>query len=75
MNAVAPIVEAKLDPKYTFLVRASVRLWMVDNCEMTLDEAFDDLIADLECDCTREMVRRWEQHYPHKPIKRRKRFR
>ena len=50
MNAVTPIVEAKLDPKYVFLVRASVRLWLVDNCEMDLGEAVDGLIADLQRD-------------------------
>ena len=58
MNAVAPIIEAKLDPRYAFLIRASVRLWLVDNCAMEIDEAFDGLVACLQCDCSREMVER-----------------
>jgi hypothetical protein len=76
MNAfmpITPIVEAKLDPRYSFLVRASVRLWLVDNCEMDIDEAFDGLVACLSCPCSRELIERWERD--HKSIKRRKTFR
>jgi len=61
MNAIASIVEAKLDPRYVFLVRASVRLWLVDNCEMDIGEAFHDLVADLQCACDRELILRWER--------------
>lgn len=50
-----------VDPRYIFLVRASTRLWLVDNCEMTLDEAFDDLVAGLQCACDRERIQRWER--------------
>ena len=44
-----------VDQRYIFLVRASTRLWLVDNCEMTLDEAFDDLVETLSCPCSREI--------------------
>jgi hypothetical protein len=74
MNAVAPIVEAKLDPRYVFLVRASIRLFLVDQLEMTLDEAFNGLVNTLQCPCERELIERWEHDFPHRPIKRRKRF-
>jgi hypothetical protein len=71
MNAVTPIVDAKIDPRYAFLVRASARLWLVDNCEMDIGDAFDDLVADLQCACSREIVVRWERDYPHRPQRRR----
>ena len=66
MNAVAPILEVKHDPRYAFLVRASTRLWLVDNCEMDIGEAFDGLVADLECSCSGELVERWEREFPHR---------
>jgi len=75
MNAVTPIVKAERDPRYSFLVRASVRLWLVDNCEMDIGEAFDGLVGNLQCACDRELISRWERDHPHKPIKRRKTFR
>jgi hypothetical protein len=69
MNAftpIAPIVEARIDPRYTFLVRASIRLFLIDQLEMTLDEAFDGLVANLQCDCDRELLARWERDFPHR---------
>jgi hypothetical protein len=64
----AQACNSNVDPRYIFLVRASARLWLVDNCEMTLDQAFDGLIETLSCPCSREMVERWERDYP--PVRR-----
>jgi hypothetical protein len=66
MATIVPI-GAGDDPRYTFLQRASIRLWMVDNCVMELDEAFSGLVDILQCNCEREMIARWERDYPHKP--------
>jgi hypothetical protein len=63
------------DPRLVFLERASARLFLVEAGEMTLDEAFEGLVASLQCSCSRELVQRWEQNYPPSAIKRRKTFR
>jgi hypothetical protein len=55
---------AKGDPRYIFLLRASTRLWLVDNCEMTLDEACDGLVDTQSCSCSHQIVERWERDYP-----------
>jgi hypothetical protein len=34
---------------------------------MTLDEAFDGLVATLHCPCELEIVERWERDFPYKP--------
>jgi hypothetical protein len=49
------------DPRLVFLERASARLFLVEAGEMNLDEAFEGLVASLECSCTRELVQRWER--------------
>jgi hypothetical protein len=59
-----------IDPRLVFLQRASVRLYLVEASEMTLDEAFEGLLDSLQCTCSREMVERWERDYP--PASRRK---
>jgi hypothetical protein len=59
-----------IDPRLVFLQRASVRLYLVEADEMTLDEAFEDLLDGLQCTCSREIVERWERDYP--PVSRRK---
>ena len=66
MNAVTPIVEAKLDPRYAFLVRASIRLLLVDYCEMDIGEAFDGLLASLQCSCTHALVEKSERDHPRR---------
>jgi hypothetical protein len=65
MNVLTPIVvEAELDPRYVFLTRAATRLWLVDNLEMSLDEALSGLVDGMVSACDRELVARWERIYP-----------
>jgi len=54
----------QIDPRLVFLERASVRLYLVEADQMSLEEAFDDLVDSLQCTCSREMVVRWERDYP-----------
>ncbi len=60
-----------VDPRLVFLERASARLILVDAGEMELDEAFNGLVAHLQCPCSREIVERWERDYPHRRQSRR----
>lgn len=48
------LVDQRIDPRLVFLARAAARFELVEAGEMDLDTAFGDLVADLECDCTRE---------------------
>jgi len=63
-------VSTQIDPRLLFLERASVRLYLVEADEMSLEEAFEGLLDSLQCTCSREMVVRWERDYP--PASRRK---
>jgi hypothetical protein len=74
MNAltpIAPMVGTDVDSKLVFLSRAAARLELVEAGEMTLDEAFDGLVSGLSCQCSRELVERWERDYPYRPDRRR----
>jgi hypothetical protein len=62
----APLDHDELDPRYVFLVRAKIRLFLVDVGELSLSEAFSDLVDTLRCPCERETVKRWEQQRPSK---------
>jgi hypothetical protein len=66
------IADTQLDPRYAFLVRAAVRLWMVNRSEMTIDEAFDGLVVSLQCPCERETIERWQALDRLRPKRRRK---
>jgi hypothetical protein len=59
---------SEIDPRLVFLERASARLFLVNIGEMGIDTAFNDLVACLQCSCSREMVERWERDFP--PVKR-----
>jgi hypothetical protein len=54
-----------VDPELVFLARAAAHRELVEAREMTLDEAFDGLVSSLSCQCSRELVERWERDYPH----------
>ena len=61
---IVPMVEVgKVDPKLAFLARAAVRFQLVEAGEMDIDEAFDGLVACLQCSCSRELVQKWERDY------------
>ena len=47
-------VRLDVDHRLAFLHRAHARLILFEAGIMDIDEAFDGLVADLECDCTRE---------------------
>ena len=65
-----PLDHDELDPRYLFLVRAKIRLFLVDVGELSLTNAFSDLVEGLQCPCSREMVQRWERDYRPKPSRR-----
>ncbi len=44
------------DPRFAFLARAAARFELVEGGVMEIAEAFDGLIASLQCTCTREIV-------------------
>jgi hypothetical protein len=53
-----------VDPRQAFLARAAAHFELVEAGVMEIGEAFDGLIACLQCSCSREMVERWERLYP-----------
>lgn len=53
-----------VDPRQAFLARAAAHFELVEAGVMEIGEAFDGLIACLQCSCSREMVERWERNYP-----------
>jgi hypothetical protein len=55
-----------VDPRLSFLARASAKLILVEAGEMDLATAFAELVPVFReitapCACDREMLRRWEQ--------------
>ena len=67
MNAVtpiAPIAVVKVDPRLAFLHRAHARLMLFEAGLMGIAEAFDGLVASLQCSCSRDLVQKWERDYP-----------
>jgi hypothetical protein len=52
------------DLRLAFLARAAARFELVEAGVMEIGEAFDGLIACLQCSCSREMIERWERDYP-----------
>ena len=59
------------DPGLVFLQRAAARLVPVEAGEMDIEIAIIDLVEPLEqlvgpllCDCSRDIVARWERNYP-----------
>jgi hypothetical protein len=71
MNALTPIVPlvevGKTDPKLAFLARAATRFGLVEQGEMDVDEAFDGLVAGLQCSCSRDLVEKWEREDARRP--------
>ena len=63
MTGDEPLDYDELDPRFIFLVRAKIRLFLVKQGEMTLTDAFSDLVDGLQCPCERETVQRWERDY------------
>jgi hypothetical protein len=59
------------DPRLSFLQRAHARLILVESDVMTIDEAFDGLVACLQCACEREIIERWERNDPPRTCRRR----
>jgi hypothetical protein len=64
-------VAPSLDPGLVFLERAAARLVLVEAGEMDIEtaiieliEPFEQLIGPLLCDCSRDIVARWERDYP-----------
>jgi hypothetical protein len=51
----------RIDRRLAFLARASTRFDLVQYGEMSIDEAYGDLVLDLPCPCVRETVKRWER--------------
>ena len=51
------------DLRLAFLARAAARFELVEAGVMEIGEAFDGLIACLQCSCSREMIERWERDY------------
>jgi hypothetical protein len=53
------------DPRFIFLVRAKVRLFLIEQGELTLTEAYDGLVETIHCEtCAAyadDMVARWER--------------
>jgi hypothetical protein len=55
------------DPRLAFLARAAARFELLEGSAMEIGEAFDGLIAYLQCTCSREMVERWELRFQANP--------
>ena len=53
--------ECQVDLRLVFLARAAARHFLVEQGEMGIDEAFDELVESLTCTCPREMVERSER--------------
>jgi hypothetical protein len=64
-----PAVRNKIDPRLAFLARAAALFELVEAGEMDIDEAFDSLVACLQCSCSRELVQKWERDYPTRRAK------
>jgi hypothetical protein len=71
-------ITESIDPGLAFLHRAHARLLLVEAGEMDIEtaiielvEPFEQLVGPLLCDCSRDIVARWERDYP--PIKSRRR--
>jgi hypothetical protein len=71
MNAPCKITTAVPDPGLVFLECAAARLLLVYAGEMEIEEAiaglvepFEQLLGPLLCDCSRDIVDRWERNYP-----------
>jgi hypothetical protein len=66
----APLDYDELDPRFVFLARAKVRLFLVEQGELTLTEAYDGLVETIHCEtCAAyadNMVARRERDYPHR---------
>jgi len=64
IDASIPLDYDKLDPRFVFLARAKVRLFLVEQGELTLTEAYDGLVETIHCEtCAAyadDMVARWE---------------
>jgi hypothetical protein len=63
MNAITPTaaITDTIDERFAFLARAAARHALVEAGAMDIDEAFDGLVADLRCDCDRDIIQRWER--------------
>ena len=69
-TSIVPVIGVgKVDPKLAFLARAAARFKLVEADEMGIDEAFDSLVACLQCSCSRDLVERWERDYPTRRAK------
>jgi hypothetical protein len=70
MNAFTPIIPlvevGTVDSRLAFLHRAHARLILFEAGEMDIAEAFEGLVASLQCSCSRELVERWECEFPHR---------
>jgi hypothetical protein len=57
-----------VDPRLAFLARAAARFELVKAGVMEIGEAFDGLIACLQCSCSvvaaAKMIDQWERDYP-----------
>jgi hypothetical protein len=69
-SKIAP-ADVTADPGLAFLQRAAARLVLVDAGEMEIEEAlvgliepFEDLVGPLLCDCSHEIIDRWEKNFP-----------
>jgi hypothetical protein len=67
MNAFTPniaVEHGEVDPKLALLARAAARFELVRAGELDVDEAFDGLVAGLQCSCSRDLVEKWEREFP-----------
>ena len=61
MNAPFLIDQTRVDPRLALLARAAARFALVQSGAMDLGEAFDGLVAGLQCACDRNHIQRWER--------------
>jgi len=75
----APVIMTAVDPRLAFLHRAHARLMLVEAGHMDVETAitelvdpFEQLAGPLLCDCSRDIVSRWERVYQPIPRSRRR---
>jgi hypothetical protein len=64
MNAPFLIDQTRVDPRLALLARAAARFELVQSGAMDLGEAFDGLVAGLQCACDCDLIHRWERDFP-----------
>jgi hypothetical protein len=55
------LIDRHIDARLAILARAAARFELVQAGAMDIGEAFDGLIASLQCACDRDRIQRWER--------------